>query len=139
MPSLHDIADLARRELTLCGLALDGAQAELPTKLLALPPTVTAPLRAWKLFWARRHRQRAVKAIDELHMALHDRASLGVTNADLWSAIMRGVDALALSRWLRQDTIAASDVRPALQTLQILITDLGEVIALIRELERPSS
>jgi alanyl-tRNA synthetase len=88
---------------------------------------VTAPLRAWKLFWARRHRARAVKAIDELHMALHDRASLGVQNADLWSAIMRGVDALALSRWLRADTIAASEVRPARQTLQILITDLGEV------------
>ncbi len=139
MPALHDIADLARRELTLCGLALDGAQAELPTKLLALPPTVTAPLRAWKLFWARRHRARAIRAIDELHMALHDRASLGVHNADLWSAIMRGVDALALSRWLRADTIAASDVRPARQTLQILITDLGEVIALIRELEAPSA
>jgi hypothetical protein len=139
VPSLYDIADLARRELTLCGLALDGAQANLPTKLLALPPTVTAPLRAWKLFWARRHRARAVKAIDELHMALHDRASLGVQNADLWSAIMRGVDALALSRWLRADTIAASEVRPARQTLQILITDLGEVIALIRELEGPSA
>jgi hypothetical protein len=139
VPSLHDIADLARRELTLCGLALDGAQADLPTKLLALPPTVTAPRRAWKLFWARRHRARAGKAIDELHMALHDRASLGVQNADLWSAIMRSVDALALSRWLRADTIAASDVRPARQTLQILITDLGEVIALIRELEVPSA
>jgi hypothetical protein len=139
VPSLHDIADLARRELTLCGLALDGAQADLPTKLLALPPTVTAPRRAWKLFWARRHRARAVKAIDELHMALHDRASLGVQNADLWSAIMRSVDALALSRWLRADTIAASDVRPARQTLQILITDLGEVIALIGELEAPSA
>ena len=139
MPALHDIADLARRELTLCGLALDGAAAELPTKLLALPPTVTAPLRAWKLFWSRRHRARAIKAIDELHMALHDRASLGVQNADLWSAILRGVDALALSRWLRADTIAASDVRPARQTLQILNTDLGEVIALIAELERPSA
>jgi len=141
VPSLYDIADLARRELTLCGLALDGAQADLPTKLLALPPTVTAPLRAWKLFWARRHRARAVKAIDELHMALHDRAGAAgrVQNADLWSAIMRGVDALALSRWLRADTIAASEVRPARQTLQILITDLGEVIALIRELEAPSA
>ena len=66
MPSLYDIADLARRELTLCGLALDGAQADLPTKLLALPPTVTAPLRAWRLFRARRHRARAV-----VWLALH--------------------------------------------------------------------
>jgi hypothetical protein len=135
VPALHDIADAARRELTLCGLALAGAGSDLPTKLLALPPTVTAPLRAWRLMRARRHRARAAKKIDELHMALHDRA--GVTNADLWSAILRGVDALALSRWLRADTLTAADVRPARQTLQILITDLGEVIALLRELDPP--
>ena len=137
MPALLDIAEAARRELTLCGLALAGAHSGLPTKLLALPPTLTAPLRTYRLMRARRHRANAAKKIDELHMALHD--LVGVTNADLWSAILRGVDALALSRWLRADTLTAADVRPARQTLQILITDIGEVIALLRELEAPSA
>jgi hypothetical protein len=71
-------------------------------------------------------------------MALHDRASLGVHNADLWSAIMRGVDALALSRWLASDSLTVVDVRPARQTVQIMLTDLSELIGLLHDLEWPS-
>jgi pyruvate/oxaloacetate carboxyltransferase len=94
-------------------------------------------MRAWRLFRARRHRAAAKKQIDELHMALHDRASLGVQNADLWSAIMRGVDALALSRWLAADELTAADVRPARQTVQIILRDLTDLIGLLSELEWP--
>jgi hypothetical protein len=135
--ALHDIAQAARRELMLCGVALEDAHTSLPSKLLALPPVVTAPLRAFRLFRARRHRAAAKKHLDELHMALHDRASLGVHNADLWSAIMRGVDALALSRWLAADELTAADVRPARQTVQIILRDLSELIGLLNELEWP--
>jgi hypothetical protein len=122
----------------LCGVALDFAHSSLPTKLLALPPAVTAPLRAWRLFWARRHRANAKAFIDRLHMTLHDRASMGVHNADLWSAIMRGVDALSLSRWLRADTLTVADVLPARQTVELMLRDLAELLALLRELEWPS-
>jgi hypothetical protein len=135
--ALHDIAQAARRELMLCGVALEDAQTSLPSKLLALPPVVTAPMRAWRLFRARRHRAAAKDHIDRLHIALHDRASLGVHNADLWSAIMRGVDALALSRWLAADELTAADVRPARQTVQIILRDLSELIGLLSELEWP--
>jgi hypothetical protein len=135
--ALQDIAQAARRELMLCGVALEDAHTSLPSKLLALPPVVTAPVRAWRLFRARRHRAAAKEHIDRLHMALHDRASLGVHNADLWSAIMRGVDALSLSRWLAADVLTAADVRPARQTVQIILRDLSELIALLGELEWP--
>ena len=134
---LQDIAQAARRELMLCGVALEDAHVTVPSKLLALPAAMTAPLRAYKLFRARRHRAAAKREIDRLHMALHDRASLGVHNADLWSAIMRGVDALALSRWLATDELPASDVRPARQTVQIILRDLTELVALLDELEWP--
>jgi hypothetical protein len=122
----------------LCGVALDGAHVALPAKLLAVPPVVTAPIRAWRLFRARRHKAAAKAHIERLHMALHDRASLGVQNADLWSAIMRGVDALSLSRWLASDSLTVVDVRPARQTVQIMLTDLSELIGLLHELEWPS-
>lgn len=138
MQQLHAIAEAARRELMLCGVALDGAHVALPAKLLAVPPVVTAPIRAWRLFRARRHKAAAKAHIDRLHMALHDRASLGVHNADLWSAIMRGVDALSLSRWLASDSLTVVDVRPARQTVQIMLTDLSELIGLLHELEWPS-
>ncbi|HUS32185.1 MAG TPA: hypothetical protein VMZ53_26980 [Kofleriaceae bacterium] len=137
MQSLRDIAQAARRELMLCGVALEDAHTSLPSKLLALPPVVTAPMRAWRLFRARRHRAAAKKHLDELHIALHERASLGVLNADLWSAIMRGVDALALSRWLATDELTAADVRPSRQTVQIILRDLSELIELLSELEGP--
>ena len=137
MQALLDIAKAARRELMLCGVALEDAHSELPSKMLALPPVVTSPVRAWRLFRARRHRAAAKKHINELHMALHDRASLGVHNADLWSAIMRGVDALALSRWLAADELSAADVRPARQTVQIILRDLADLIGLLNELEWP--
>jgi hypothetical protein len=137
VPALLDIAQAARRELMLCGVALEDAHSALPSKLLALPPVVTAPLRAWKLFLARRHRSAAKKQINELHMAMHDRASMGVLNADLWSAIMRSVDALSLSRWLAANALTAADVRPARQTVHLILRDLGEVIDLLTELEWP--
>ena len=137
MEAPFDIAQAARRELMLCGVALEDAHTALPSKLLALPPVVTAPLRAWRLFRARRHRAAAKAHIDRLHMALHDRASLGVHNADLWSAIMRAVDALSLSRWLAADALTVADVPPARQTVQLMLRDLSDLLGLLRELQWP--
>lgn len=137
MPALLDIARAALKELVLCAIALQDAHARLPSKLLALPPIVTEPMRAWKRLQARRHRAAAKRHIDELHMALHDHASMGVRNADLWSAIMRGVDALSLSRWLATDTLGAPDVLPSAASVDLIKRDLNEVIDLLNELEWP--
>ena len=99
--------------------------------------TLVSPAMRWKLFRARKHRNAAKRRLDALHAALHDRASLGVHNADLWSAITRAVDALALSRWLTADTLAREDLSPARTTVQILLADLDELIGLLRELAWP--
>jgi hypothetical protein len=140
VPGLHDIAEAARRELMLCSFALDEAAAMLAAikrDLFDLRRTLVAPALRWKLFLARRHRTSAKKRIDALHAALHERASLGVHNADLWSAVTRAVDALALSRWLTADALAREDLAPARTTVHILLTDLADLIGLLHELAWP--
>ena len=136
MQTLHDIAEQARRDLMSCSFALD--EAGSPRKdLLELRRTLTAPRRHWKLFVARKHRAAAKRRIDALHSALHDRASLGVHNADLWSAVTRAVDALALSRWLNARTLAAEDVAPSRATVHLLLKELDDLIGLLHELAWP--
>jgi hypothetical protein len=134
--SLHEIAEAARRDLMSCSLALDGA-ATRGRDVLELRRTLTAPVRQWKLIVARKHRAAAKRRIDSLHAALHDRASLGVHNADLWSAIMRAVDALALSRWLNMKTLAPADVAPARATVHLLLGELADLIGLLHDLAWP--
>lgn len=136
MLTLHEIAEAARRDLMSCSHAL----AEAATRgrdLLELRRTLTAPLRQWKLMIARKHRTAAKRRLDALHAALHDRASLGVHNADLWSAITRAVDALALSRWLNAKTLAPADIAPARATVHILLGELSDLIGLLHELAWP--
>jgi hypothetical protein len=134
--TLHDIAEQARRELMACSFALD--EAGSPRKhWLELRRTLTAPRRQWKLYVARKHRTAAKRRIDALHAALHDRASLGVHNADLWSAVTRAVDALALSRWLNAESLAAEDVAPSRATVHLLLGELADLMALIHELAWP--
>jgi hypothetical protein len=135
--TLHDIAEQARRDLMSCSFALDEAAATRGKDVLELRRTLTAPLRQWKLFVARKHRAAAKRRIDALHAALHDRASLGVHNADLWSAIMRAVDAVALSRWLNTPTLAPEDVAPARATVHLLLDELADLIGLLHELAWP--
>ncbi len=137
MQTLHEIAEAARRDLMSCSHAL--AEAALPrgNDLLELRRTLTAPLRRYKLRVARRHRASAKRRIDALHMALHDRASLGVHNADLWSAITRAVDALALSRWLNTRTLAPEDVVPSRATVHILLGELADLLGLLDDLAWP--
>jgi hypothetical protein len=134
--TLHEIAETARRELMACAVALD--EATTPGKdLLELRRTLTAPRRHWKLRVARKHRAAAKRRIDALHAALHDRASLGVHNADLWSALMRAVDALALSRWLNTRTLASEDVAPSRATVHLLLGELADLITLLHDLAWP--
>jgi hypothetical protein len=135
--TLHAIAEAARRDLMSCSFALDEAAATRGKDVLELRRTLTAPLRQWKLHLARKHRAGAKRRIDSLHAALHDRASLGVNNADLWSAIIRAVDALALSRWLNMKTLAPEDVAPARATVHLLLGELAELIGLLDELAWP--
>lgn len=139
MQTLHEIAEAARHDLLLCSFALDEAAAARGSgrDVLGLRRTLTAPHMRWKLYRARRYRAAAKRRIDALHLALHDRASLGVHNADLWSAITRSVDALALSRWLSARTLAPEDVAPARTTVQILMTELAALIGLVHELAWP--
>jgi hypothetical protein len=135
--TLHEIAEAARHDLMSCSLALDEAAATRGRDVLELRRTVTAPLRQWKLFVARKHRSAAKRRIDALHAALHDRASLGVHNADLWSAITRAVDALALSRWLNTRTLTPADVAPARATVHLLLGELADLTGLLHELAWP--
>jgi hypothetical protein len=135
--SLHEIAEAARHDLMLCSFALDEAAATRRTSLFELRRTLTAPILRWKLFLARRYRSAAKRRIDLLHAALHDRASLGVHNADLWSAVTRTVDALALSRWLNTRTLAAPDIAPARATVHLLLEELGKLVGLLHELAWP--
>ena len=134
---LHEIAEAARHDLMLCSFALDEAAAMRGRDLLELRRTLTAPIQRWKLYRARRHRAAAKGRIDALHAALHDRASLGVHNADLWSAITRAVDALALSRWLNAKQLAPEDLAPARTTVHILLTEIVDLIGLLHELAWP--
>ena len=134
---LHEIAEAARHDLMLCSFVLDEAAAMRGKDLLDLRRTLTAPLLRWRLFRARRHRANAKRRIDALHAALHDRASLAVHNADLWSAITRAVDALALSRWLNAKQLAPEDLAPARTTVHILLTEIVELIGLLHELAWP--
>lgn len=135
--TLHQIAEAARRDLMLCSFALDEAAAARRESLLDLRRTLAAPILHWRLFRARRHRRAAKRRIDSLHAALHDRASLGVRNADLWSAVTRTVDALALSRWLNTRALAAADIAPARTTVHLLLEELGRLIGLLHELAWP--
>lgn len=124
----------------LCAVALDDAAAALAAikhDLFDVRRTLVSPLIRWRLIRARRHRAAARRRIDALHTALHDRASLAVHNADLWSAITRTVDALALSRWLTSRTLAREDLAPARTTVHILLGDLAELIGLLHELAWP--
>ncbi|HEY5945225.1 MAG TPA: hypothetical protein VIV40_07035 [Kofleriaceae bacterium] len=134
---LHEIAEAARHDLMLCSFALDEAAALRRKDLFDLRRTLAAPVMRWKLSRARKHRIAAKRRIDSLHTALHDRASLGVHNADLWSAITRAVDALALSRWLNAKQLAPEDLAPARTTVQLLLTELVELIGLLHELAWP--
>ena len=134
---MHEIAEAARRDLMLCSFALDEAAAMRRKDLLDLRRTLTAPVMHWKLYLARKHRTAAKRRIDALHAALHDRASLGVHNADLWSAITRAVDALALSRWLNAKQLAPEDLAPARTTVHIMLTEIVDLIALLHELAWP--
>jgi hypothetical protein len=136
----HQIAEAARHDLMSCSFAIDEAVAARGANgrdVLGLRRTLTAPLLHWKLFLARKHRAAAKRSIDALHAALHDRAGLGVHNADLWSAITRAVDAIALSRWLNTRSLAPQDVAPARTTVHILLTELAELIGLLHELAWP--
>ena len=137
MQTLQHIADAARGDLMLCSFALDEAAATRGKDLLELRRTLTGPWRQWKLFLARKHRTAAKRRIDALHAALHDRASLGVHNADLWSAITRAVDALALSRWLTAKSLAPEDVAPSRATVHLLLGELSDLIGLLHELAWP--
>ena len=137
MQTLHDIAEAARRDLMSCSHALEAAGTR-GKDLLELRRTLTAPLRRWKLAVARKHRTAAKRRIDALHSALHDRASLGVHNADLWSAITRAVDGISLSRWLNAKRLASEDIAHGRTTVQILMTDLAGLIGMLHELAWPA-
>ncbi len=58
-------------------------------------------------------------------------------NADLWSAITRAVDALALSRWLNTRSLAPEDVAPARATVLLLQDELATLLGLLHELAWP--
>ena len=137
LKSLHEMAEAARHELMLCQLALDDAHAARPTSLLDKIVPALKPIRAWKLHRARRHRAAARDLIERLHATLHDRASLGRHNADLWVAIMRGVDALLMSRWLNAHALAAPAVAPARAPGHIMLGDLAELLGHLHELQWP--
>jgi hypothetical protein len=137
VPTLHDIAEAARHDLMLCSFALDEAASLRRKDLLDLRRTLTAPFMRWKLSRARKHRASAARRIDSLHAAMHDRASLGVHNADLWSAITRAIDALALSRWLSARHLAPEDIAPARMTVQILLGEIADLIGLLHDLAWP--
>jgi len=119
----------------MCGFALEDAARMRGKDLLDL---VTAPVVRWKLRVARGHRAAAKRLVDRLHAALHDRAALGVHNADLWSAITRAVDALALSRWMNTRELAPVDIRTANATVHILLGELADLIGLLHELAWPA-
>ena len=137
MQTLQAIAETARQHLMLCSIALDEAARTRRPDLFELRRTLTLPALHWKLHVARKHRLAARRRIDELHLALHDQAALGVHNADLWSAITRAVDALALSRWLNTRALAAEDLAPARETVQLLLGGITELLALLDELAWP--
>ena len=134
MQSPHLIAEAARHELMACAIALDDAAKRRGTDLVEL---VAAPLMHWQLRVARRHRGAAKRHLAALHIALHDRASLGVHNADLWSAITRSVDSLALSRWLNTEALTRVDIAPSRETVQLLLGELADLIGLLHELAWP--
>jgi hypothetical protein len=123
--------------LLSCAFALDEAAGTRRKDLLDLRRTLTTPLLHWKLFRARKHRAAAKRRIDSLHDALHDRASLGVHNADLWSTITRAVDALALSRWLNATHLAPEDIAHGRTTVHILLAEIGTLIGMLHELAWP--
>lgn len=139
--SLHELAEAARQELMQCQLALEDASRReheifldrLMNRFISLP----RPLRAWKLHRARKHRAAARALIARLHAELHDSASLGRRNADLWLTIMRGVDALSTSRWLNARSLAKADIAPARTTVHIILGDLSEVLGHLHELQWP--
>ncbi|NVB83448.1 MAG: hypothetical protein HOV81_34060 [Kofleriaceae bacterium] len=139
--SLHELAEAARHELMQCQFALDDAAAprerifldRLIDRFVRLP----SPIRLWKLHRARKHRAAARELIARLHTKLHDTASLGRHNADLWMTIMRGVDALSTSRWLNTDALGKADVAPARATVHIILGDLSEVVGHLHELQWP--
>jgi hypothetical protein len=135
--TLRDIAEAARRDLMSCTHALAAAAPPQGRDVLELRRTLTAPLRRYKLRVAGKHRRAARRSIDALHAALHDRASLGVQNADLWSAITRAVDALALSRWLHTRTLGPEAVMPSRATVHILLGELADLIGLLDDLAWP--
>jgi hypothetical protein len=137
MRTLHEIAQTARRELILCSLALDGIEVN-GRDVLELRRTLGAPVRYYRLQIARRHRAAAKRHIDHLHGALHEHASLGVRNGDLWSGITRAVDSLSLSRWLNTTTLTAADVAPARTTVHILLTELTTLLGQLHELAWPN-
>ncbi len=137
MHTLRDIAEAARRDLMACSHALAEAEPPRGRDVLELRRTLTAPRRHYKLRVARKHRRSARRQIDALHAALHERASLGVQNADLWSAITRAVDALALSRWLHTRTLAPEDVVPSRATVLLLLGELADLIGLLDDLAWP--
>lgn len=137
MDTPHQIAEAARHDLLSCSFALDEAAATRRKDLLDLRRTLTAPVLYWKLFRARKHRASAKRRIDSLHEALHDRASLGVHNAELWSAVTRAVDALALSRWLNATHLASEDIAHGRATVHLLLAELGTLIGMLHELAWP--
>ncbi len=137
VPTIHELAEDARRDLMLCGLALAEAGRLRGSDLLGLRTTLTAPLVRWRLRLARKHRSAAKHRIDALHAALHDRGSLGMQNADLWSAIIRAVDALALSRWLNTRSLGPEDLVPSRATVQLLQDELATLLGLVHELAWP--
>jgi hypothetical protein len=132
--SPHAIAEAARHELMMCGFALEEAAGLRGKDMLDV---LTAPLVRWKLRVARNHRAAAKRLVDRLHMALHDQATLGVHNADLWSAITRAVDAVALSRWLNTRELARVDISTSNATVHILLGELADLIGLLHELAWP--
>ena len=117
-----------------CAFALDEATKYRGTRLMDI---VDVPFLHVHLRTARKHRAAAKRYINALHTALHDRASLGVHNADLWSAITRSADSLALSRWLNTETLTRVDIAPARETVQLLLSELADLIGLLHELAWP--
>ena len=134
MQSPHEIAEAARHELMMCAFALEEAAGLRGKDMLDV---LTAPLVRWKLRVARGHRAAAKRQIDRLHAALHERAALGVHNADLWSAVTRAADALALSRWMNTKQLAREDISPSAATVHILLGELADLIGLLHELAWP--
>lgn len=128
MPSPHEIATSVHQHLLQCSEALDEAARRRGRDLLDV---LTAPALHLKLARARKLRAAARRDLDLLHDALHDRTSLSSHGADAWAAIIRAVDALALSRWLNTASLGAADIAPARETVQILLRELSRLLALI--------